>query len=236
MTVFLLVHGSWHGAWCWEKIVPRLAALGHRAIAIDLPGHGRDMTPWWRATLSAYARAIRNAARGEGRVVAVGHSMGGAAIAQAANLEPELFRGLIYLCAFVPKPGEAVIALARRDAVWRGFEVPRYRFGTIAVRPDNARATFYNACTPADAEAAVARLRPDPMPALLQPVAGPRGPAPPRAYVECARDLTISLDLQRFMHRRFDMKRVATLDADHSPFYSAPDELTGKLAEMAELF
>ena len=38
---FLLIHGSWHGAWCWHKIVPRLQAEGHSAHAIDLPGRGR---------------------------------------------------------------------------------------------------------------------------------------------------------------------------------------------------
>ena len=41
--------------------MPRLTAMGHKAIAIDLPGHGNDKTPWWRVTMSAYARAVREA-------------------------------------------------------------------------------------------------------------------------------------------------------------------------------
>jgi pimeloyl-ACP methyl ester carboxylesterase len=236
MTTFLLVHGSWHGAWCWEKVAPRLQAMGHRALAIDLPGHGQDKTPWWRVTMSAYARAVREAARPHGRVVLVGHSMGGAVITQAANQEPELFQGLIYVCAFVPKPGETLLGLARRDAVWRGFSVPRYRFGTILVNPTRAQETLYNACSDDDAKAAIARLCPQPMPATLQPIARPREPAPPKAYVECTEDRTISLGNQRWMHRRFEMKGVATLKADHSPFYSAPEQFSEKVADLAALF
>ena len=45
MSRFVLVHGAWHGAWCWEKVVPLLAARGHAARAIDLPGHGDDPAP-----------------------------------------------------------------------------------------------------------------------------------------------------------------------------------------------
>jgi pimeloyl-ACP methyl ester carboxylesterase len=236
MATFLLVHGSWHGAWCWEKIVPRLTAMGHKAITIDLPGNGNDKTPWWRVTMSAYARAVREAARPHGRVVLVGHSMGGVVITQAANQEPELFQGLIYVCAFVPKRGETLLGLARRDSVWRGFRVPRYRFGTITVNPARAAETFYNNCSKADADAAIARLCPQPMPASVEFVAKPREPAPPKAYIECTQDRTISIGLQRWMHRRFKMKGVATLEADHSPFYSAPDELSAKLVELAALF
>jgi pimeloyl-ACP methyl ester carboxylesterase len=236
MTTFLLVHGSWHGAWCWEKLAPRLRAMGHVVVANDLPGHGDDKTPWWRVTMSAYARAVREAARPHGRVVLVGHSMGGVVITQAANLEPALFAGLIYVCAFVPKPGETLIGLARKDAVWRGFKVPRYRFGTITVDPARAKETFYNTCSDADASAAIARLCPQPMPATLEPVAKPREPVPPKAYVECTQDRTISIGSQRWMHSRFEMKRVVTLESDHSPFYAVPDDLAAKIAELGALF
>ena len=59
MATFLLVHGAWHGAWCWEKVVVALEAAGHRAIAIDLPGHGDDPTPPENVTLASYSQAIR---------------------------------------------------------------------------------------------------------------------------------------------------------------------------------
>lgn len=236
MATFLLIHGSCHGAWCWEKVVPRLMALGHQAVAIDLPSHGADDTPWWRVTLGTYARAVCDIAREHGPVVAVGHSMGGGVITQAANEEPELFAGLVYISGFIPKAGETILGLARRDAIWRGLTVPRYHVGTITVWPEQTIDTFYNTCDPRDAEAAAARLTPQPMFPLVQPIAKPRGPQPPKAFVECLQDRTISLDLQRYMHRRFPMQGVLTLDCDHSPFYSAPAELTRGLSEFASIF
>ena len=76
MTGFLLIHGSWHGAWCWEDVAPILRAGGHDVVAPDLPSHGNDRTPAWRTTLEGYARAIHDAARGmKAPPVVVGHSI-----------------------------------------------------------------------------------------------------------------------------------------------------------------
>ena len=62
MANFLLIHGAWHGAWCWHKVIPAIEALGHQAIAIDLPSHGRDKTPVAEATLESYARKVADVA------------------------------------------------------------------------------------------------------------------------------------------------------------------------------
>ena len=58
MATFVLVHGSWHGAWCWEALTPRLKAQGHAVIAPDLPGHGSDGTPAWRVTLGRFSNIV----------------------------------------------------------------------------------------------------------------------------------------------------------------------------------
>jgi pimeloyl-ACP methyl ester carboxylesterase len=85
-THFVLVHGSWHGAWCWEKVTPLLEAAGHVAVAVDLPGHGEDRTPPGDVTLSDYTDRICDVVAAQsGPVVLVGHSMGGGAITQAAE-------------------------------------------------------------------------------------------------------------------------------------------------------
>ena len=110
MASFLLIHGSWHGAWCWERLLPPLRARGHTARAVDLPGHGEDRTPAWRIGLGSYARRIVDAAGAlEVPPILVGHSMGGMAITQAAADAPTAFAGLVCLGVV----GGAALAMPR---------------------------------------------------------------------------------------------------------------------------
>lgn len=111
---YILIHGGWHGAWCWKKVVPLLEAKGNRVFAIDLPGHGNDKTPMATVTLDDYVQKIVRVAKAQtGPVILVGHSMAGVAIAQAAEvLGTEKVAKLVFLDAFMPKNGESVFALA----------------------------------------------------------------------------------------------------------------------------
>ena len=58
MKTFIFIHGSWHGSWNWHRVVPILEQLGHRAIAIDLPGMGRDKTPIQEVKLKTSVDAV----------------------------------------------------------------------------------------------------------------------------------------------------------------------------------
>lgn len=132
---YLLVHGAWHGTWCWGKISPALAAAGHPVLAIDLPGHGlnaafpaafdvqprtsalaTELSPLAGITLADYAKAVADAvdsllAAGFPAPIVVGHSMGGGAIHAAAELlGPGKIARLVYLAAFMPKDGQSMIA------------------------------------------------------------------------------------------------------------------------------
>ena len=118
MANFVLIHGSWHGAWCWEKVIPLLEAAGHVAVAVDLPGHGDDVTPPDRVELSDYADRISAAvAEHPGPVVLVGHSMGGGAITQAAEDCADKLGLLVYLAAFVPQNGSSIAEQAMSSAM-----------------------------------------------------------------------------------------------------------------------
>ena len=55
MSTFVLVHGAWHGGWCWEKLTPILEASGHRVVTPDLPGRGPESQPLSGLTLDDYA-------------------------------------------------------------------------------------------------------------------------------------------------------------------------------------
>jgi len=236
VATFLLIHGSWHGAWCWERVLPLLAARGHRARAVDLPGHGDDRTAPHRVTLGSYARRVREAAEELGeRPVLVGHSMGGLAITRAAADAPGAFAALVYLCAFVPQPGERLLRLARSDGESALGDCVRYRASGLWLRPERVAEVFYGGCTAEDAAWATARLRPDPWWPIVQRYSERRPVALPRSYIECTRDRAISLGRQRAMAGSVALERVVTLETDHSPFLSQPAALADHLHDLARL-
>ena len=86
MSTSILVHGAWHGSWCWDKVVPLLEQADHQVQALDLPGHGQDKTPLREVTLATYTNCVCEALDAQTEpVILVGHSPGGLAITQAAG-------------------------------------------------------------------------------------------------------------------------------------------------------
>src|SRR5512143_4152872 len=105
MTTFVLVHGAFGSAAELAPVIPELEALGHRAIAVDLPCTDPA------ATVEDYARTVVEAMAGiEEPVVVVGHSAGGATI----SLVPDRVGvdRLVYVTAFVPEPGRSLVDVA----------------------------------------------------------------------------------------------------------------------------
>lgn len=123
----VLVHGAWHNSACWAKVLPLLWNMGHRALAIDLPGHGltarfpasylqpgqpgldTELSPVRDVTLDMAAEAVITALRGIRGItsdrrptILVGHSMGGTVITRAAQLAPDQIDHLVYLAAVAP--------------------------------------------------------------------------------------------------------------------------------------
>jgi pimeloyl-ACP methyl ester carboxylesterase len=116
MTQFVLVHGAFHGAWCWRKAVAELEKRGHRAKAIDLPGQGDDQTPLKEVTLDAMVdKIIAEMADLPGKVVLVGHSLGGIPITATGEKSPDRIKALVYLSAFLPRDGEALFDIEGRN-------------------------------------------------------------------------------------------------------------------------
>jgi pimeloyl-ACP methyl ester carboxylesterase len=237
MSVFLLVHGAWHGAWCWSDVVPYLEEMGHRVAAIDLPGHGDDRTPVAQVTLQAYADRVCGALDALAEpVILVGHSMGGLVITQAAEQRPERVKALVYLCAFLPRNGESLLQLAQEDA--GGLVLPNLVVeedgASATVRAEAIRDAFYADCSDEQVALARSRLVPQAMAPLATPVAitEERFGHVPRVYIETLRDRAIPVSLQRKMHTASPCRAVVTLDTSHSPFFSAPGDLASVLAAV----
>src|SRR5579883_2204537 len=179
MTAFLLVHGGWHGGWCWEKLAPLLRAGGHRVLAPDLPGHGQDRTPiaarpWERYVPSIVALLDASPEP----VVLVGHSSGGMIISAVAAQRPARVRALVYLAAFLLPAGAVPPQVMQEDheSLLPAALVVDDASRTVRIDPAKAREVFYHDCTDADSAWALARLQPEPIPprtAQAEPAAAP---------------------------------------------------------------
>jgi pimeloyl-ACP methyl ester carboxylesterase len=110
MTDYVLVHGAWHGSWCWTRVRDRLAAGGHRVFTPTLTGVGERSHLLSRDVgLDTHVADVANLMLWEDLrdVVLVGHSYGGVVVRHVADRAPERIRSLVYLDAFVPDDGKA---------------------------------------------------------------------------------------------------------------------------------
>jgi pimeloyl-ACP methyl ester carboxylesterase len=240
MASYVLIHGAWHGGWCWQEVAALLEAKGHKAIAPDLPGHGSDPTPMATATLEKYADRICEIACAQSEsVILAGHSMGGVAITQAAENCPKQIRALAYVCAFLPRNGDALMTWASQDpeSMVNPHTTELQPDGTVRFKPEYAREAFYLQCAEEDTAYAQARLvtqSPAPFHAAVATTEERWGRIP-RYYIECDRDRAITLKLQREMQKHSPCRQTFHLDTDHSPFLSTPEQLADLLSRIGSL-
>ena len=167
MTTFALVHGGYHGAWCWERLTPLLRQAGHAVVTMDLPLE--DST----ATFETYAEVVCSALDGHGDdVVVVGHSYAGNVIPLVAARRP--VGHLVYLCAMIPDVGRSLaeqltdVPEMLNPAYIRGLSEVDEQLCQRWVDLDTACDVFYGDCQQQMADAALARLRPQSVgPALV---------------------------------------------------------------------
>ena len=233
MSDFLLIHGSCHGAWCWDDLIPHLTAMGHTARAIDLPSHGQDMTPAGEVTLDLYARAIVAAI--DRPVILVGHSMAGYPITAAAGLAPDKISALVYVCAYVPMAGKSLADMRRMaptQPLLDAIIVDKARM-TFRVDPAKAADKFYHDVPPTRAAWAIGQLGPQP----ILPQETPLVPdhSLPRHYLRCTDDRTIPPEFQTTMTADWPAGTVSDLPTSHSPFLSDPALLAQHLDRIARI-
>jgi len=234
MARFLLIHGSCHGAWCWDRVLPFLNHGPHQARAIDLPAHGTDRTPVAAVTLDLYAQAI--VAGLDGPTIVVGHSAAGYAITAAAELAPDRIAALVYLCAYVPRPGHSLADLRRAG--------PRQPLrAAISIAPDRLSFSFdqglvadalYHDCPPEAVAMARRNLCPEPIAPQETALALTfRSASLPRHYIRCTEDRAIPPEYQAAMTAAWPAACVTTLATSHSPFFAAPEALARRLIAIA---
>jgi pimeloyl-ACP methyl ester carboxylesterase len=233
-ATIVLVHGAWSDATAWQAVVPALKAKGYEVIAVNLPGHGSDTTPFAGITLQSYVDAVKTAIGDRKNVVLVGHSMAGIVISQMAEEIPSQIRELVYLAAYLPQNGESLLSLAKQDA---GSHIGKYlkidpTTGSASVAKDGVIDVFA-----ADAPAQVGdylanNIKPEPLAPLATPVTLTDGKfgSVKKVYIHTTEDHAVSLTLQNTMVKNNGhVSKEYSLASSHTPFISMPDKLAAIL-------
>lgn len=194
------------------------------------------MTPLTGRPYEQYVPHVRGILdRLETPAILVGHSSGGMIISEIAALRPEQALALVYVSAFLlpagKTPGDAM-KVDDTSMLPASLAVDASR-GVSIVKPECARAVFYEDCAEEWAAWAVRQLQPEPLIPAGTPRDFPKAAAsPPRFYIECLQDKALGLRAQRWMYGETPCRSVFSLASGHSPFLSAPKALAGCLIDI----
>lgn len=244
MANFVLVHGAWHGAWAWRRVVDALHAQGHRALAVTLTGVGERVHLMSSLiTLETHIDDVANTIEAEelqDAVLAV-HSYAGMIGTAIADRMPQRLRHLVYVDAVVPKPGESwssTHASATREARLAAAQAsPEFSFPppdpSVFGLAAEDHAWVQRRQTPHPGHTYQAPLQFDPK----------RVASVPRTFIDCVQPRLATIDPIRPRVRdtafwggewmRGGGARVQELATGHDPMISAPRELARLLVACA---
>ena len=214
MKSILLVHGAWHGAWCWNLVEKELKNKGVDARSLNLPFTGvyDDI-----ASVSNALKDIDN------QVILLGHSYGGIVISSAAEAKDNVDQ-LIYLSAILLEPGESM----QLDGSKIQIDVDENLMSEV--KESSAIPAFYGDVDPKLAKASIELLRPFPIVSGSQGI-GEAWREKHSTYIVCQEDKAIPPELQYVMAKKAD--RIIEWQCGHSPFLSKPKLVIDLLLNLA---
>ncbi|HLH77083.1 MAG TPA: alpha/beta fold hydrolase [Candidatus Binataceae bacterium] len=241
MATFVLVHGAYHGAWCWAAVIGTLERMGHRALALDLPGHGASSFKRADVTLQVYADGLVDFVEQADvrELVLVAHSMGGLPMTMAAPRLASRLKRMIFVDALVLRDGERAADLippARARLLEGALTGPDRCLPVSPEFIDLFRRNFIQDGAPALQDFVIAALQPQPLAAYLEA-------ADNRAFFELKVPtdyVALSEDLAQFPRKwhpfyscRLRNPTVSTIQSGHEVMFTKPIELAQTLVALA---
>jgi esterase/lipase len=238
MATFILIHGAWHGSWCWNKITANLVKNNHKVLTPDLPSYEDSLSVTVISFDDYISHIIPIINSSKEKVILVGHSMAGLIISSLAEKMPNNIQALVYLCAFMPNNGQSLMDIIdNRPNQHIELEFTE-NFEACKVKEEYIINAFYNNCSKKDINFAMSKLQLQPYNIFNTKIylSKARYGKISKTYIECIKDNAIPLTIQREMIKKQSVDKVYCLNTDHSPFFSQPKELSKMLDEIASIY
>tara|TARA_R110002110_G_scaffold415800_1_gene656270 strand:+ start:23912 stop:24631 length:720 start_codon:yes stop_codon:yes gene_type:complete len=238
MATFVLIHGAWHGSWCWQAVVPALQK-NHNVLLIDLPGRNYCQSGHLKnINLSAYVNHVVEALKDiSGDIILVGHSMAGMVISQVAEHISERISALVYVAAFIPKHRESLFDITRQanePGISTEFIANQAENYIDLKKSERTQSLLLNMSPNELAVKALQKLNKEPFMAFVEKSNMPTMSfhQVPQYYIKCLQDQAILPAFQNSMIAKLNNPTVYELNADHSPYLSAPTGLAKLLCTI----
>ena len=234
----VLVHGAWSDVSAWEAVTPLLEAKGINVLAVNLPGHGNDKTPFASITLQSYVDTVKKQIGDLKNITLVGHSMAGIVISQVAEDMPGSIKKLIYLAAYLPANGQSLLDLAKTDAdshVGKFLQIDQAT-ASAGIGKDGVVDIFVADASQNVQDKFARGVQPDPLVPFVSPVtlSDNNFGSVEKIYIYTTNDHAVSLAAQQSMVKNAKVKTEHTLKSSHTPFISMPGQLATILIKEAK--
>ena len=231
---FVLVHGAWHGGWCWSKVAANLHGRGHTVLTPTQTGVGeRSHLLSSSIDLDVFVKDITNVLQFEDLkdVMLVGHSFGGIAISGAADRMPDRIRHLVYLDSLILQNGQSPFSLLPKDVVEARIKAANDSSGGLSIPVPPARA--FGIRDAAQAAWVERRLTPHPLGTYTSPLilANKVGNGLPTTYIVCTDPIYEPLQAIRDWVRSVGWTTVE-IATGHDAMVTAPDRLGDMLDQI----
>jgi len=239
---YVLVHGAWQAPYVWDAVKTKLINEGNNVTVVELPGHGSDNTVPSTLTLNTYRDKVLDAmTKINGKVILVGHSLGGMIISAVAEQNPSKIEKLVYLAAYLPSSGQSLLDLAGTDAgsalgdsVNKVPILTQNANGTLDVLHDQIVNVFIQDGSAQVQNLVLQNYRPEPTIPFTNPVTltAANFGSVEKVYIKTLQDHVVSPALQNRMIATASVKIVYQLNTSHSAFLAKPDSVAILLTKI----
>lgn len=236
---FVLVHGAWQGPYVWLSVKQQLEGKGHKVIVVELPAHGGDNTSPALVSIDVYRDKVISAMNAvNGKVILVGHSMGGVVVSAVAEKIPNKIRKLVYIGAFLPANGQSLLDLAFQDTQSQlgASLIPSKDQLTLDIVSENITSIFCQDGTDVVKQLVADKFRVEPAIPFTNKItltANNFGRVD-KYYVRTTEDHAIGINLQNQMLQAAQITKTYSLTSGHCPFLTQPENVANLFLAIAK--